>query len=151
MNKKLNIPVKVGDDPKEYYRLSRIERKEEILEYNSSPIRKQKCVERIRKKKLYLANLLGSKCIHCNIESNYENIAIFDFHHIKEKSFNLAPFTRSLKSLIEESKKCILLCANCHRLEHRRIEDEKYLNANQLNIQKIEDGEYYLRNEFFKN
>jgi len=47
----------------------------------------------------------------------------FDFHHIKPKLFNLAPFTISMKRLKEEAKKCILVCSNCHRIIHREIDD----------------------------
>jgi len=113
------ITVSVKDDPKEYHRQRRIINKEKIKEYNSSPGRKQKCVERIRNKKWILIQMLGSKCKNCGLKATEENSCVFDFHHIEEKSFGLAPFTRSMRSLEQEAKKCIILCANCHRMEHK--------------------------------
>lgn len=44
-----------------------------------------------------------------------------DFHHIEEdgKSFRLGSSSnRSLAAVLAEISKCVLLCANCHRLRH---------------------------------
>lgn len=79
-------------------------------------------------KKNYIANLklklikqLGGKCEHCNIEADINNIVIFDFHHIEKKEFAITQATlnkKSFKIIENESKKCIILCSNCHRLHH---------------------------------
>ncbi len=69
-------------------------------------------------KKSELVKLHGGKCVVCGYS---RHIAAFDFHHKdpKTKTFTLGS-VRSfpLDVLMEESKKCALLCANCHRELH---------------------------------
>lgn len=49
---------------------------------------------------------------------------VMDFHHVNEdKEFNLAKAVQSagptrLSKVQAEIDKCVLLCANCHRLRH---------------------------------
>ena len=47
---------------------------------------------------------------------------VYDFHHLdpKEKEFNLGDILRKKDFLIIEKEltKCVLLCANCHRIRH---------------------------------
>jgi hypothetical protein len=67
-----------------------------------------------------LINLMGGKCTICGYDKNYASL---DFHHInpKEKEFPLDArhlSNSSITSLLKEAKKCILLCANCHRELH---------------------------------
>ncbi len=71
-----------------------------------------------RKERLkYLIKLLGGKCSRCSIEFP---IVVYDFHHIdpKMKKFTIGDGINnySMEILIEEAKKCELLCSNCHRL-----------------------------------
>ncbi len=63
------------------------------------------------KRKDLLFELYDSKCFICN----NKNISHMTFHHInkKEKNFNLSSI-QSLENHIIESKKCIMLCYNCH-------------------------------------
>jgi hypothetical protein len=45
----------------------------------------------------------------------------FDFHHLdpKEKDYEPSAASRvSLDKMLKELEKCILLCANCHRIRH---------------------------------
>lgn len=52
------------------------------------------------------------------------HVACLEFHHPdpKAKEFSIgAAGNRSLKTIIAEAKKCIVLCANCHRKEHARL------------------------------
>ena len=60
----------------------------------------------------------GSKCAHCG--GSFHR-AVFDFHHHGDKLGSPSDLFRniSLSALAKELAKCILLCANCHRLEHR--------------------------------
>lgn len=47
----------------------------------------------------------------------------FDFHHLKNKTERvgrLVSRSYSINRIKEEIRKCILLCANCHRIEHKQ-------------------------------
>ena len=76
---------------------------------------------RLLKKKRAIA-LLGGKCKRCGLKSEYTTI--YDFHHTDPFSKGKdikggSDFMRKAWERIEaELKKCILLCANCHRIEH---------------------------------
>jgi hypothetical protein len=60
------------------------------------------------------------KCSRCGEENPY----LLDFHHTNpnDKDFDVASrLTRAgKKSIQEEIDKCIVLCSNCHRLEHAK-------------------------------
>lgn len=60
----------------------------------------------------------GSRCAHCG--GSFHR-AVFDFHHRGDKLGSPSEMflNKSLSALASELAKCILLCANCHRLEHR--------------------------------
>lgn len=71
-------------------------------------------VKRTRNKKLELIKMFGNKCQECGYN---KSAGALQFHHLnpKEKSFGIAEMGKySLSRLIEEAKKCVLLCANCH-------------------------------------
>lgn len=60
--------------------------------------------------------------LSCQI-CNEANSCCLDFHHIDKKKFNIGNSRDSVswKILLEEIKKCIVLCANCHRKIHAGI------------------------------
>ena len=79
-----------------------------------------------RKRRLRLkANAVsykGSACNHCGW--SFEVLEVFEFHHPdpSEKDFHISnKSTCSWKKVKKELDKCIMLCANCHRIEHDRI------------------------------
>jgi 5-methylcytosine-specific restriction endonuclease McrA len=76
-----------------------------------------------QKAKEELINLLGSQCSICG---NCFHNSAYDFHHLnpKEKEFGIASLS-SYKKRHEEIKKCILVCANCHRTLHSIIKEMK--------------------------
>lgn len=61
------------------------------------------------------------KCSDCKM-SFKDRPEYCDFHHIKPNTKrNMQLMTRySLKSLKNEIRKCIPLCANCHRTRHKQ-------------------------------
>ena len=72
----------------------------------------------VKNRKQNLISVFGSKCCICGFNSYPEAL---DFHHVnpEEKEFPLSSnVMKSLEKQLEESKKCILVCANCHRGIH---------------------------------
>lgn len=79
-----------------------------------------------RKNKRTVVEEFGGKCIVCGYN---RSMWALDFHHVdaSTKSFSLsqAGITRSIARMREEAKKCILVCANCHREIHAGLVDAK--------------------------
>ena len=71
-------------------------------------------------KKLRAIEHMGGSCRHCGYDRFY---GALDFHHVdidnKEDWGNLRNW--GWARIVEELKKCILLCSNCHREEHGRL------------------------------
>jgi len=70
---------------------------------------------------------LGSKCKKCGWQGNQ---AAIQFHHkdSKEKDFIIGNVAnKSWDSIKKEMEKCILLCANCHAIEHSTKIGEKFI------------------------
>lgn len=72
----------------------------------------------LRQQKANFINILGGKCTECKLAFDGTNHVVFDFHHLRDKLFNISSSLNkhSLERLHNELEKCILLCANCHRL-----------------------------------
>ena len=69
---------------------------------------------------LFLAKikqLRGGACIKCGYN---KCIKALEFHHIDpaQKDFTISNDHFKLKDAVEESKKCVLLCSNCHKELH---------------------------------
>ena len=79
--------------------------------------------QRQNKKTKYVKKF-GSVCLDC--EREYID-CVFEFHHIDPKTkIHADPskvFMFSDKRIEEELNKCVMLCANCHRIRHHT---EKY-------------------------
>lgn len=62
----------------------------------------------------------GGKCERCGYN---RCIKALEFHHLDptQKDFTISNDHFKLKDAIEESKKCILICANCHRELHDNL------------------------------
>jgi hypothetical protein len=74
-------------------------------------------VRRIERKKRAI-EYKGGKCEHCGLVFP---ICAFDFHHVNSSEKDRDPglmMGLTDKKLFLELDKCILLCANCHRVEH---------------------------------
>jgi hypothetical protein len=61
--------------------------------------------------------LLGGKCSKCGWSGD---IAVLQFHHTEsDKEFGVSSSLHKSWDVVEkELQKCVLLCANCHCLEH---------------------------------
>ncbi len=92
-------------------------RKAENTDHRSVMHRKRQRDKR-NERKAYFVQYKGNKCHRCG---GTFPLCCYDFHHVDEstKSFEIAPaMDRGLVILTEEVDKCILLCANCHRIIH---------------------------------
>lgn len=60
---------------------------------------------------------MGGGCFRCGY---HKCLKAIEFHHLdpSKKDFTISNDHFKLEEAIEESKKCILLCANCHRELH---------------------------------
>lgn len=62
----------------------------------------------------------GNVCAHCG---GAFPPAVYDFHHVnpEEKEVLISKImSHSWDNIRKELDKCILLCANCHRIEHNK-------------------------------
>jgi hypothetical protein len=80
--------------------------------------RKKQVYDRITANKQKAVDYLGGKCTDCN---GVFHPSVYDFHHLdpntKEKELSKARYS-SWENYKTELDKCVLLCANCHRLRH---------------------------------
>jgi hypothetical protein len=67
--------------------------------------------------KLKLFEGFGGKCSNCGI---IDDPIIYDMHHLipSEKQFRLSDKIRKWDSIVNEAKKCAMLCSPCHRKLH---------------------------------
>lgn len=90
-------------------------RPKEIKEAHNAKSNKNK-KEKIRKlTKFVVEYLKNHPCEDCG----YSNVLALEFHHVCEKRDSVAALMNSICSveeLEEEINKCIVLCANCHRI-----------------------------------
>lgn len=86
-----------------------------------------------QKRKRDLITLYGGKCSLCGYN---KSIKALEFHHIKPQDKKYALGTGNCHKLqddLTEAKKCLLVCANCHR----EIHDGFYNDVNLFDYQKI--------------
>jgi NAD-dependent dihydropyrimidine dehydrogenase PreA subunit len=76
--------------------------------------------EKGRKNKLKAIEYLGGHCADCK---NEFPPYVYDFHHLDPtiKDSNIARIMgRKWENIVSELDKCILLCANCHRIRENK-------------------------------
>lgn len=89
------------------------------------------CTTKIRRFRAKQAAIkyLGGKCQRCGFD---KHSAALEFHHTdpKEKDFTLGNVGNKTWALLKkELDKCILLCSNCHKIEHHGGFSEEFLAA----------------------
>lgn len=75
-----------------------------------------------RRRKRHKELLEGKVCERCG----FDDFRALEFHHTnpEEKEFTIGRILAGkMNVLLEEIKKCELLCANCHRIEHSMHND----------------------------
>ena len=87
--------------------------------YLCSPCQSKEKQSRHAKRKLEAIEYLGGKCADCG---GVVHPQAYDFHHVdpSNKKGKVTQMLRqnSWKTIVEELDKCVLLCANCHRVRH---------------------------------
>lgn len=75
-----------------------------------------------RARKLKAMAHMGNKCMHFGIPYDGKNAPIFEFHHSdpNEKEIGVTRILTNWtwEKVLEEMKKCVLICANCHNKHH---------------------------------
>ena len=85
----------------------------------------------IERNRNWLVSYKSGKFCYCCDQCD---VAVLDFHHLNNKKFNVVSMIRgySIESIIEEIKKCVIVCSNCHRKIHYHklsIDELKNINA----------------------
>jgi hypothetical protein len=77
--------------------------------------------ERYKRHKLRAVEYKGNMCADCGGTFHH---AVFDFHHIDSREPDLPDtwLARGWERIVTELDKCVMLCANCHRIRHHDSE-----------------------------
>lgn len=89
--------------------------------------RKAYLIDAVRKRRKKVRQMSikdkGGKCQLCGYD---RCMVAMEFHHLdssgKDFSISQKGYTRSWKKVKEELDKCIMLCANCHREVHSKLQ-----------------------------
>ena len=105
-----------------------------------------------RNRKLNLIKVCGNKCNICGY--NKVNSAL-EFHHIKpeEKTYGLASMgtCHQLEQDLKEIKKCILVCANCHREIHENLFSQQELLQKRIYLEDVAQQLIQERNQLYES
>ena len=73
-----------------------------------------------KKRKQDIVYIMGDRCCLCGYNKCQSAL---ELHHLnpKNKDFTISQTSKQLETVIDEIKKCILVCANCHREIHAKI------------------------------
>ncbi len=86
------------------------------------PGRAQERTKRLTIKKFLDDYKTSRGCSVCGYNEGPETL---DFHHIVNDNNKIVPLCGSIEIAKEEIKKCVVLCANCHRIETLRLKREE--------------------------
>lgn len=84
----------------------------------------KRCQTRWVNRKLKAISYKGDQCVDCNLQLKNSHYAVFEFHHLDPslKDYDWSKLRLlSWHHIIKELDKCVLLCANCHRIRHANI------------------------------
>jgi hypothetical protein len=119
----MKIPSKLQSDSSkmnpEYLRYWRKLNPDKTRQYRN----KTKQLRKLNKQRA--VEYLGGACKHCGLRT--DKYSVYDFHHLDPtaKEQGIGKLVASWHKLVVELEKCILLCANCHRIEHHEDNFDK--------------------------
>lgn len=111
----------------------------------------QVVIDFVKRRKSNLIKVFNSKCCICGFDKWQSAL---EFHHVnpenKEFGLTVNTTTKALEKQLAEARKCILVCANCHRGIHSGFITipnnwQSYYNeevANEL-LKELEKKKYY--------
>jgi len=105
-----------ADAVKEYKKRWYRENPEKVLKHREKQKEYLRIAEQKRRESLFkLYDELKTPCAKCG----EKRLIAIEFHHIEpsKKNFTISQ-SRNLDAVREEAKKCICLCANCHKEYH---------------------------------
>jgi hypothetical protein len=80
-------------------------------------------------RRMRLDCILGAPCCDCG---NYYDPECMQFHHIdpNEKEYNVSNLVvRKWHLVINEIRKCVIICSNCHATRHQKEREGIYGNS----------------------
>lgn len=116
MKKKFNSEEERVANKQAYMRQYRQDNKVKLTEVSKLKQRKTRATNKAK-----AVEYLGGKCTHCDLVSTH--LCVYDFHHVDMNEKEADPGSLlhySWTRIQKELDKCILLCANCHRIEHEK-------------------------------
>lgn len=123
-----------SDEISSYMKQWNIKNKDKIKAYKESYFKNNY--------ELLLKEGLITDCVVCGYSK--EKFAAIDFHHInpdeKEKQMSPLIHNSAPQGLLEEARKCICLCRNCHSLYHAG--DEEVMKKYDEYIKRRNNNEY---------
>jgi hypothetical protein len=89
--------------------------------YHKDPRIRQKATRARQKRLAWIKEYKESRgCCVCGTKIG----AILDFHHINQKDFNISEnYGKAFKIFLSEIEKCVVVCANHHRMHHAGLID----------------------------
>jgi len=84
--------------------------------------------------------IVGQACWICGYDKGFE---MLDFHHVKDKNFLLTKRNigrLNWQSIMQELRKCALLCCRCHREHHTGCLEIDFVEK--IYIQKWKEIDY---------
>ncbi len=97
---------------------------------NKKSIRKSRCtICEYKRQNFYYVNSRRTrdfikrergKCNHCSMVVSKNNLNLFEFDHISGVKCGNIGDMKNIDDIIQEAKKCQLLCSKCHRLKTLR-------------------------------
>jgi methylaspartate ammonia-lyase len=116
LKKKFNSEEERIANKQAYMRQYRQDNKVKLTEVSKLKQRKTRATNKAK-----AVAYLGGKCTHCDLVSTH--LCVYDFHHVDMNKKEADPGSllhHSWTRIQNELDKCILLCANCHRIEHEK-------------------------------
>lgn len=83
--------------------------------------------------------MYDGKCHRCGYN---KCVAALEFHHIdpSKKDTIVSSDSITIEKAIEESKKCVLLCSNCHKEFHAGLWNLNELDFNEMEEVKLDSN-----------